>query len=202
MLKIDTIILAAGASKRLGFNKLCVRVNGKAVVRRTVEIFLESRVAGEITVITGFERERVEHELAGLPVRFVHNPRYEEGMSSSVKAVLPYLKNAGLAFFHLGDKAFIDPGTIHVVLDSWKKDNRGIVLPVHKEMKGHPVLIDIQTYLPEMSAVEGDHGLRDVVEAHMKETLFVEAGEGVLLDLNTEEDIRFLERRGYTIEKG
>jgi len=51
-----------GASRRLGFNKLCIRVNGEAVVRRTARLFLEAGT-GDIVVVTGFERDKVEREL-------------------------------------------------------------------------------------------------------------------------------------------
>ncbi len=205
MSKIATVILAAGASTRLGFNKLCTRLNGKAVVRKTVEVFLESRPDDEIIVVTGFERERVERELRALPVKCVYNPSHKEGMSSSVKAALPHLQKTELVLFHLGDKPFIEPPAIHRIIESYGRDGMRIVVPVHEGIKGHPVLMDtksIKRYLPVEGSLEGDVGLRDIIEKHGEETLFVEGGEGAVLDLDTEEDIVFLRRRGYTIEKG
>jgi len=53
-----------------------------------------------------------------------------------------------------------------------------------------------------MGAIEGEGGLRDMIDAAHGETLFVEAGEGSILDLDTEEDLALLEGRGYKIEKG
>lgn len=171
-------------------------------MRKTVEVFHESRPDDEIIVITGFERERVERELCDLPVRCIYNPNYKEGMSSSVKAALPYLQGADLALFHLGDKPFIEPSTIHRVVRSYGRDGMRIVVPAHKGIKGHPVLLD-KGFLPtETTAMAGDIGLRDLVEEHSKEALLIEGGEGAVLDLDTEEDFAFLKRRGYTIEKG
>ena len=59
---IDTVILAAGSSKRLGFNKLFLSVNGEPVLTRTLRTFLDLRI-GTTFVVTGFERERVERLL-------------------------------------------------------------------------------------------------------------------------------------------
>ncbi len=89
--KIDTVILAAGSSKRLGFNKLFLSVDGEPVLTRTLRTFLELRI-GTIFVVTGFERERVEDLLRDVPVVLVHNSSYAAGMSTSVRAVLPYLE--------------------------------------------------------------------------------------------------------------
>jgi len=44
--------------------------------------------------------------------------------------------------------------------------------------------------------------LRDVIAAAGAQVCFVEGGEGSLLDLDTSEDIVYLEGRGYSIEKG
>jgi molybdenum cofactor cytidylyltransferase len=201
MLQIDTIILAAGTSRRLGFNKLCVRVDGKPVVRRTVEAFVESGVAGNIIVVTGFEREKVEREIEDLPVALVHNPRYREGMASSLKAGLARATGAECVCLHLGDKPFVNSATIRLIVAAYDAERR-IVVPVHEGVKGHPVVMDVRKYAASLDAIEGDRGLRDIVEKHSAETLFVETGIGAVLDLDTEEQIAFLKRRGYTVEKG
>ncbi len=201
MERIITVILAAGASKRLGFNKLCIRVNGEAVVRRTVRLFMEAGT-GQIVVVTGFERERVEGELNGLPVTFVHNEHHEQGMSASVKAALPVILHTDLVLFHLGDKPFIEPATIGRVMRAFEAGGSSIVVPVHEGVKGHPVLVDMRRHLHAVAAVTGEGGLRDMIAAAGAHVRFVEGGEGSLLDLDTSEDIAYLEGRGYTIEKG
>lgn len=201
MPKISTVILAAGASKRLGFNKLCIRVNGEAVVRRTTRLFIEAE-AGDITVVTGFERERIEQELSGLPVRFVHNGRHEEGMSASIKAALPVVAASDLVLFHLGDKPFVAPEVIRGVMEAGRGTEASIVVPVHNGIPGHPVLIDMRRHGEAISAVEGQGGLREVIGTAGADVRFIEGGEGAILDLDTEEDLANLKRRGYKVEKG
>jgi molybdenum cofactor cytidylyltransferase len=201
MESICTIILAAGASKRLGFNKLCIRVNGEAVIRRTARLFMEAG-AGEIVVVTGFEREKVERELKGLPVTFAHNEHYGDGMSASIRAALPVIRHAKLALFHLGDKPFVEPEVIGRVMRAYEAGGSSIVVPVHEGIKGHPVLIDMRRHFRAVAEVAGVGGLRDVIAGAGSEVRFVEGGEGSLLDVDTSEDIAYLEGRGYTIEKG
>ncbi len=142
MLKSSAVILAAGASRRLGYNKLCLRVNGEAVIRKTVRFFVEAEI-GEVAVVTGFERERVERELADLPVSFFYNERHEDGMSASIKAALPIISRSDRVFFHLGDKPFVEGDIIARVMGAYEAGQYSIIVPVHGGTKGHPVLVDM-----------------------------------------------------------
>jgi molybdenum cofactor cytidylyltransferase len=201
VLRISTVILAAGASKRLGFNKLCVRVDGEAVIRKTTRSFVGTG-SGEVVVVTGFERERIERELAGLPIAFAHNERPEDGMSSSIRAALPVIMQSDLVLFHLGDKPFLDAGIVSRLLKVHGEGVYSIIVATHEGIKGHPVLVDMRSHFREVSEVSGEWGLRDIVEENRSRVAFLEAGVGAVLDLDTEEDLNELKRRGYTIEKG
>ena len=82
---IAAVVLAAGRSTRMGaVNKMLAEIGGKPLVRIAAEQALASR-AKPVIVVTGHEREQVETALAGLPVRFVHNPDYAEGLGTSLQ---------------------------------------------------------------------------------------------------------------------
>jgi len=197
---IDTIILAAGSSRRLGFNKLFLNVEGEPVLKRTIRTFLDLQI-GTIFVVTGFERQRIEHLLSDTPVVLVHNSSFEQGMSTSVRAVLPFIDTTHGLFLHLGDKPFVKGETLRRMSESFAKGTHPIILPVYQGQKGHPALIDVTKYIEEMRILEGDTALRPIIERHSQDILYVEGDEGILLDLDTERDIGLLRGRGYTIEK-
>jgi len=198
---IDTVILAAGSSSRLGSNKLFLCVDGEPVLTRTLRMFLELQL-GTVFVVTGFERERVEQLLQDVPVVLVHNSSYPAGMSTSVRAALPYLDADHGLFLHLGDKPFVKRETLGKMIEPFATGTHPIIIPVYQGQKGHPALIDVMPYLEEMRTLEGDTALRPIIERHSQDILYVEGDEGILLDLDTEEDIDLLRRRGYRIEKG
>jgi molybdenum cofactor cytidylyltransferase len=200
-MRLSTIILAAGASKRLGYNKLCVRIDGESVIRRTVRTFMEAGMK-EITVVTGHERERIKGELAGMPVTFAHNPRHEDGMSASIKAAMAAVTRSDLILVHLGDKPLVDHDTIRRVVEAVNGHEGGIVLPSYQGQKGHPVLVDVRRHLAGIKALAGEGGLRTLLAEKKEDILFVEGNEGSILDLDTEDDLNALRRRGYNIEKG
>jgi molybdenum cofactor cytidylyltransferase len=200
MANLSSVILAAGASRRLGYSKLMLRVDGETVVRKTVGLFLKAD-AGEIVVVTGFEKETVERALEGLPVKFVHNPCYDSGMSASVRAALPLIEDSDLALFHLGDKPFVSVDAIHRVIQAFRNGKHHIVAPLHDGTTGHPVLIDLRTYRDAMGRVEGENGLKSLLTRYRDDVLLLESDEGTILDVDTEEDIVLLRRRGYIVEK-
>ena len=101
---IAALVMAAGQSRRMGtINKLLAEVGGKAMVRRAVEAALGSGV-DRVFVVLGHEGARVRAELAALPVTFVENPEFAEGMSTSLAAGVGALPD-GLdgAIITLGD---------------------------------------------------------------------------------------------------
>jgi molybdenum cofactor cytidylyltransferase len=198
---IDAVILAAGSSRRLGTNKLCLRINGESVIRRTVGVFLAAGVK-RVLVVAGHESGRIEKELLGMPVEIVENQRHSEGMSSSVKAALPRLVNERAAFFHLGDKPFITVETIRKMAQLFDEKMASLVIPLYQGKRGHPVLFDLSLCMDEMSRVKGDEGLRSVVGRHLDEAVYAEGDEGCVLDIDTQIDIESLAQRGYTVEEG
>lgn len=194
------VILASGASRRLGFNKLLVKIDKKTVLERSIEPFLIP-IIDKIFVIVGFEKERVTSVIKDYPVEIIDNPLYLDGMSASVKAALPFIKDFRGVFFQLGDRPFVDKALIEKMVHVFHSDYRDIIVPLHKNQKGHPVLIKIESYIKEISHIKGDKGLREIIDKYIGNVVFIESKEGVLMGLDTLEDIEYLRKRGYEIEK-
>ena len=199
MKEYKAVILAAGISKRLGFNKLKVRIDGERVIRKAVMPFLDAGV-GKVVIVTGPDSD-IGREFTQDPVVVVENGNYMSGMSTSVIAALPFVQGAFGVFFHLGDKPFIDRSIVENMARLYEKNRKKTIVPVFQDMKGHPILMDVQQYLGEIDHISGDKGLREIIENHSKDVIFIKGNEGSLFDLDTLEDIEYLTRKGHTIEK-
>jgi molybdenum cofactor cytidylyltransferase len=200
--KIYAVILASGVSRRLGTNKLTLKIDGESVIRRAVRPFLFAGVE-RVFVVAGIHGGRLGEEFKGISnVEFVDNPQYQEGMSSSVKAVLPLINGADGVFFHLGDKPFLKRDLVKAMLECYQAGDRNIIVPVFSNEKGHPVLMNINHYLQELEGLVGDKGLREVIEKHREDVLFMDGDEGCIFDIDTSDDIDTLKRRRHTVEKG
>ena len=143
MYSFGAIILAAGLSRRMGArNKLLLPINGKPMVRYVVETYL-AVVDAQICVVTGFEADKIEAALAGLPVQFAHNSDYEAGQPFSVSTgLLAAPTNASNYLIGLGDqpqlttdelRAFV---TAHLAADVQK-----ISIPHQNTKRGNPIVV-------------------------------------------------------------
>jgi len=186
---VAAIVLAGGRGTRMGGpNKLLEDVGGRPVVRRVVEAALASH-ASPVVVVTGHEQARVERILAGLPVMFVHNRDFAEGLSTSVRAGIAAVPGgAGAALVMLGDMPLVGPQILDALLDAFDPDaGRLIVLPVADGRRGNPVLWD-RRFFDALAKLEGDVGARHLIAAHAEAVVEIEVeGPGAFLDVDTPE---------------
>lgn len=184
--KVAAILLAAGRSTRMGeTNKLAARLAGKALVAHVVGAAAASK-AVETVVVTGHQREIVEPLAAGEGVRFVHNPDYREGLSTSLAAGVRALGGAcDAAIVLLGDMPSIDSAMIDRMIDTaGSAPADSIVVAAHGGKRGNPVLWP-RRYFEELTRIEGDIGARQLIAAHGGSVVAVELGEAAAFDLDT-----------------
>src|SRR5262245_23193699 len=100
---ITAVVLAAGASTRMGTHKLLLRLGGEALVRRTVRHVSEAGF-DDVLVIAGHEHDRVVASLEGLNVRHAVNAQYESGMGGSFRVAVESMPDSKAAMFALADQ--------------------------------------------------------------------------------------------------
>jgi molybdenum cofactor cytidylyltransferase len=187
--RIAAVVLAAGRSTRMGGpNKLLADIAGKPLVRIAVERALASR-ARPVIVVTGHQRERVEAALADLPVRFVQNPNYAQGLGTSLRAGVEVLPaEADGAIVCLGDMPQVDAGLIDRLIDAFDPEKGAlVVIPAIEGMRGNPVLWS-RRFFPDLMAIEGDVGARHLISRYGEAVVEVPvSGKGALVDVDTPE---------------
>jgi molybdenum cofactor cytidylyltransferase len=185
---VAALLLAAGQSRRMGtLNKLLIGIDGKPMVRHVAEA-VEASQARPIIVVTGHQRDKVEAALSGLGIaRFVFNPDYAKGLSTSLKqgiAALP--KGTEAAVVCLGDMPKVAAGEIDRLIAAFNPvEGRAICVPTRRGKRGNPVLLASRLF-QELANVSGDIGARDLIAAHPELVAEVEMeGDGILLDIDT-----------------
>src|SRR5258708_25406718 len=100
-------------------NKLLAQIEGLPMVARVVDAAKASKVAA-VVVVTGHQADEVRAVLADRPVRFVHNPDYAVGLSTSLKAGLGALApEVDGALICLGDMPRVTPAMIDRLVPSF-----------------------------------------------------------------------------------
>ena len=160
------IILAAGKSSRYGQPKQLLDWKGKSFVRHVAETALQAAL-GPVVVVTGFHHAEIESHLRDLPVTVIHNPNYDQGQSTSIKAGIASLpKNTGSAVFLLADQPQIPVEVIRALMESHANELQPILAPlVLEEKRANPVLFDC-TAFPDLMQLTGDVGGRAIFDKH------------------------------------
>ncbi|HEY7138666.1 MAG TPA: nucleotidyltransferase family protein [Methylomirabilota bacterium] len=187
---IATIVLAAGASTRMGRQKLTLPMaDGRPIVRVSVEQVLAAGL-DDAVVVLGREAEAVAEALRGLPVRTVLNPRYAEGQSTSLRVGLDALRaGTDAALVALGDQPLPDPDVIRRLVAAFRTTGRPIAAPVYLDGRGNPVLFAAEVF-EELRAVTGDRGARDVIARDPARVAEVRVDAPMPADIDTPEDYR------------
>jgi molybdenum cofactor cytidylyltransferase len=184
------IVLAAGASRRMGAPKMLLPLAGKTVIATVVDRLAETAIDRTI-VVAGAERARIAEALAGRPAEIIENPDPDAGMLSSVRCGLRALPpECRAVLVALGDGPRISPGVVDAMLGALDAGPKGIVVPVHRGRRGHPLLFGIR-HRDEVLARHDGVGLRGLLAAHPDDVLELPVDDpAVLADMDAPEDYR------------
>ena len=176
-------------------NKLLLPIDGVPMVARAVDAAvagLGPEVNAGVYVVTGHEHARVAAALSGRRVQLVHNPRYAEGLSTSLASGLAALdEDVEAALICLGDMPKVTPAHIAKLVAAFDPlEGRAICVPLWAGKRGHPVLW-ARRFFAEMSDVKGDVGARHLLGEHAELVCEIPVDDdGVLVDVDSPAALR------------
>jgi molybdenum cofactor cytidylyltransferase len=190
------VVLAAGASSRMGGNKLLVDLDGKPMIRRVAEAVVQSKASPAI-VVTGNSGDAVRQALRGCAAILADNPDFTMGLSSSLKLGLRSLPaDCDGVVVVLGDMPAVTPALIDKLIAAFDPaENRAICVATHGGKRGNPVLF-ARRFFEEIESLEGDVGARGLIGAYPELVCEVDVGDAApLIDIDTAEDLAAYRRR-------
>ncbi len=192
--EVAALILAAGFSSRMGVLKPLMTLGRATLLEKAIGCFREGGIE-DVTVVAGHGVEEVGPCAQHHGARCVYNPRYSEGMLSSVLAGIESLDPGVRAFFLLpADMPLVKARTVRSLLRAYETHPAPVVYPCFRGLRGHPPLI-ARDCLHELQASQ-DGGLRSYLQRFDDEALEVDvADEGILMDCDTPDDFRRLQAR-------
>jgi molybdenum cofactor cytidylyltransferase len=192
---VSAILLAAGSSERMKpRNKLLLPFRGSTVVATTCGRILAAEGIGELILVTGYESGKVERAVAGhlslsqpaptshpspggrIPWQLVHNPDFETGMTSSIRAGVAAATGDGYMIC-LSDMVLITSGEYSSLAASFAAryfvDHKCICLPAYLGAKGNPVIFS-SFYRAAILAHPEKEGCKTIVRANPEHQFEVE----------------------------
>ena len=186
---VTPVILAAGASTRMGRPKALLDFDGKAAL----EIALEAvKGLGTPVVVLGAAREDIQGRVKLASVQVALNEEYERGQTSSLKAGLACLSPSAAAFlFYPVDFPLVSSVEVGEVVDAFVRSadaNKALFIPSYSMQRGHPVLCRADL-AAEFLALPDDAPARTVINFRPQRIRYVNFDQAyVLMDMDTPED--------------
>lgn len=181
---ISGVVLAAGASTRMGTQKLLLPFGDEPLVRRAVRQVCDAGF-DDVMVVLGSEHEAMLAALEGLPVRHAINLHFASGMGSSFRTAVEHLSDSAAAMFALADQPFVTTSEYRTVLDAYRQHAPPIVSVRYGDVMAPPHLFE-REFFPELAQLT--HGARSVLQRHVDRTMVLQFPPELLVDIDTPED--------------
>lgn len=189
------VILAGGASTRLGKPKQSLQYHGKTLLSHAVDEAINAR-ADAVVLILGKNADLFQKEIDKEKVHVVVNKDWVEGMASSVRLGLdtllkikPYID---AVIFMVCDQPHISSSVLNALITKQQKTTKQIVTCNYGESIGPPALFH-KKYFRELAKLNGDVGARNIIEQNMHDVATILFPEGKI-DIDTEEDYEALKK--------
>ncbi|HEX8465521.1 MAG TPA: nucleotidyltransferase family protein [Abditibacterium sp.] len=183
---VGIVILAAGASARLGRPKQLLKIEGQTLLRRTVQTALNSSAKFVVVTLAAGDVAS-EMALAGLEFHLARVENAQFGQSESVRAGLELAApDCEAILFAPCDLPLLSTSHLDALISRFEVENRAIVASRYDETLGAPLVLGRELW-PEVRQLRGDVGARKIVAEYAAEAAFIEWNGG-RFDLDTPED--------------
>jgi molybdenum cofactor cytidylyltransferase len=183
------ILLAAGASRRLGQPKQLLPFGEKTLLEKMAQVALDSG-CGQVVVVLGAFFDKTAAAIAHLPVHIAKNEAWENGMGASISCGVRFLEKnvpeVDAALLMLCDQPFVQAAHLKKLVATWQESGKEAVASAYGDTLGVPALFSRRLF-GELSALPGEQGAKAVLLAHREELTTIDFPEG-RVDLDTRKD--------------
>ena len=184
---VAAVVLAAGASTRLGQPKQLAPIGGRPALAYTLDALRASSV-GRIVLVLGHHADAIAAALDLTNITIVRNDGYAEGQSTSVRAGVKSLgDDVAAALMVVGDQPLLAPTVVDTIVRAYEQTGGPFIVPVYAGEWGNPVLLARATW-PLLDNLKGDTGARPILRKHIDMVLEVPVPGSLLDDIDTPDD--------------
>ncbi|MBI3195138.1 MAG: nucleotidyltransferase family protein [Ignavibacteriae bacterium] len=190
------VILAAGASTRMGTPKALLQIGEETFLQKIIRVLHSAQVSENILVL-GAYAEQIQPSLSWYHGKIAVNDHWQNGQLSSLQVGIATLTDENIPGVLVCpvDRPMLTQSLIVDLLQGFWKSNKNIIIPTYKGKRGHPVLFG-RSMFDALRSAPIDAGARFVVHNYPDEILDVPVeDEGILLNIDTQEEYEMLMRK-------
>jgi len=182
------ILLAAGASKRFGSDKLMHPLAGQTPVALAALANLRAAIPHVLAVVRP-GASMLENRLSEAGATVILCARADEGMGASLATAVAASGDVAGWVIALADMPYIRPETIRNIAASLAA-GAAIVAPAYHGERGHPVGLSSQ-FRRQLEALRGDEGARSILRLNAGSVTLIDVDDpGICRDIDTPDDLR------------
>ncbi len=189
---VAAIVMAAGASTRMGRPKQVEVVDGQPMIVRAVQTALAAEV-DHVLVVTGAHAELVKAALSPLledrRVQLVHNPNWASGQAGSMRTGLEALHPAvEAALFMPVDQPHMSSILLRRLVQAWRKGAPIAAPQVDGALRGAPAIFD-RSRFAALLGIQGDVGGRSLLQSQQASVIAIPSEPQWLHDIDRPDDL-------------
>ena len=183
---ITGIILASGFSKRMGQDKLLLKIKDEKMVETVIKAVINSNL-DKVMII--YRKDEIKDIAIKYNIPHILNENADLGQSEAIKLGVRNIKKKSNFMFIMGDQPFIDSSLINTLIREYNESNKNILVPYYKEHKGSPTIIGY-SYKDELLELEGDRGGKHLMDKYSEDVkgVYLE-DEKFGIDIDTLKDL-------------
>jgi molybdenum cofactor cytidylyltransferase len=199
---VGLIILAAGASTRMGTPKQLLLFQGRSLLRSMAEVAITS-CCNPIVVVLGSQADRIKLEIHSLNLHSVMNLEWAQGMGTSIAAGMTALtairSDLDAVVIAVSDQPFVDSDVVNRLVESYQATQSPIVASVYASTLGVPALFD-RSFFTALTTIDRDVGARGLIEQNAEKVIRVPFPDGAI-DVDTPAQYQQLCSREQSMNK-
>lgn len=197
---VGIVILAAGASTRMGTPKQLLPYGEHTLLSHTVEVAIAS-ICHPIIVILGAYAEQIRPEISQYPIQILENTRWNEGMSSSIQVGIQALDKASekpdAVVVTLCDQPFISTQLVNQLVETYFTTGKPIIASEYAGTLGVPTLFS-SSFFPNLMDLKGAAGAKKIIEKYSDRVFSIPFLEGTV-DIDTPEEYNQLQNLNWYV---
>lgn len=184
---ISAVILAAGASTRLGFPKQLIKYKAKSLILRKIDLLHQLNIK-DVYVVLGAHHLRIRNHLkTSKNIKIILNKNWSSGLSSSLRCILNLRKKSNdLILLMLVDQVLLNRFDIEKLISTSQKNNSNQAATKYPDGLGTPAIVNY-AFKKYLKGQRGDTGAK-IIFSNIQSIRSVEL-KNALFDIDTKKDL-------------
>jgi molybdenum cofactor cytidylyltransferase len=187
---VYAILLAAGASSRLGSPKQLLHWRNRPLLAHSIEQ-AQAVLSERVIVVLGANSDAIQTAVDLSAAKIIANPDWQQGVATSIRAGIQALPDtATAALILLCDQPLINAVHLQALLNVWQDNQHHIVASQYPNSVGVPALFPAE-YFPSLLTLTGDKGAKALLIKFADMVLTISLPEAEL-DIDNSADFDYL----------